>query len=158
MNIADNAKKSMAICFVTCALVISAQAQSTVLTLKGGSATVRKTIQPRSESAAHYYNIKLRKGQRYEIKVDSKGLFLSKENECGMVFELFDEKNEAVFIGDSMVGIDVWEGEVEKTGNYKIKVAMSCLEGSTTAELRKKKPTFNYSLRIQTKPRRVEQS
>ena len=153
MNIPDNAKKSMAICFVTCALMISVQAQSTVLTLKGGSATVTKTIQPRSESAAHYYNLKLRKGQRYEIKVESKGLFLSKENECGMVFELFDDKNEAVFIGDSMVGIDVWAGEVEKTGDYKIKVALSCLEGFTTAELRKKKPIIKYALRVQTKQR-----
>ena len=153
MNIADIGKKSLALCFMTCALMVSAQAQSTVLTLKGGGAIVRKTIQPRSESAADYYNLKLRKGQRYEIKVESKSLFLSKENECGMVFELFDDKNEAVFIGDSMVGIDVWTGEVEKTGDYKIKVALSCLEGVTTAELRKKKPIIKYALRIQTKPR-----
>jgi hypothetical protein len=153
MNIVGHAKKSTAICFVTCALMICAQAQSTALTLKGGGAIVRKTIQPRSESAADYYNLKLRKGQRYEIKVESKGLFLSKENECGMVFELFDDKNEAVFIGDSMVGIDAWQGEVEKTGNYKIKVVLSCIEGFTTADLRKKKPIIKYALRIQTKQR-----
>jgi hypothetical protein len=44
-------------------------------------------------------------------------------------FQLSDNEGEAVFIGDDMVGIKEWEGEVEKTGGYKIRVAMSCLEG-----------------------------
>jgi hypothetical protein len=36
-------------------------------------------------------------------------------------FQLFDGGGEAVFIGDDMVGIDEWDGEVEKTGAIKSK-------------------------------------
>lgn len=64
---------------------------------------------------------------------------------------LFDDRGEAIFIGDSMVGIDEWDGEIENTGNYKIKVAMICIEEFTASQLRKKKPTFNYLLRVQKK-------
>jgi hypothetical protein len=86
-----------------------------------------------------------------EIKVDAKGLFLSKENECSAFFDLYDEKGEIVFTGDDMVGIDRWRGEVEKTGNYKIKVSFKCIEGFTEKELRKKKPALNYTLNVQLK-------
>lgn len=112
---------------------------------------MKNVIRPLTKSDAHFYSLNLRKAQTVGIKVAAKGLFLSKENECSVFFELFDEKREAVFIGDSMVGIDEWEGEVEKTGGYKIKVAMSCIEGFTAGQLRKKKPTFKYSLDVRMK-------
>jgi hypothetical protein len=86
-----------------------------------------------------------------EIKVVSNSLRLSAENECGMYFELFDGKGEQVFLGDTPDGIERWEGVIEEGGDYKIKVYMNCLEGFTTADLRKKKPTFNYSLTVRLK-------
>ena len=131
--------------------MVCAHAQTTTLTFKSGRATVKNTLQPRRESDAHFYSLRLRKGQPVGIKVIAKGLFLSKENECSVFFQLFDNRGEAVFIGDDMVGIDVWDGEVQKTGGYKIKVYMSCLEGFTAAELRKKKLTFNYTLDVRMK-------
>jgi len=134
-----------------CSFVVGAHAQTSALTFKSGRATVKDIMRPRRESDAHFYSLKLRKGQTVAIKVDAGGLFLSKENECSVFFELFDGKGEAVWIGDSMVGIDEWEGKIEKTGAYKIKVAMECIEGFTTGQLRKKKPTLKYSLHVQMK-------
>lgn len=151
MRIAHAARKGLAVCLLTCSLMICANAQTTRLTFKSGRATVKTVIRPLKESDAHFYTLNLRKGQTVEIKVLAKGLFLSKENECSMFFQLFDGSGEAVFIGDDMVGIDVWDGEVEKTGDYKIKVYMSCLEGFTAGELRKKKPLFNYTLDVRMK-------
>jgi hypothetical protein len=151
LRIARNAQKGLAVCFLLCSFIICAHAQTSTLTFKNGKATVKKIIQPRRESDAHFYLLKLRKGQTVAIKVIAGSLFLSKENECSMFFELFDDKGEAVFIGDSMTGIDDWKGEIEKTGNYKIKVALSCIEGFTASQLRKKKPTLNYSLQVQVK-------
>lgn len=150
-RIAYHAQKNLAVCFLMCSLVICAHSQTSTLTFKNGKATVKKIIQPRRESDAHFYLLKLRKGQLVEIKVIAGSIFLSKENECSVFFELFDDKGEAVFIGDSMTGIDEWDGEIEKTGNYKIKVAMSCIEGFTASQLRKKQPTFNYTLQAQMK-------
>jgi len=86
-----------------------------------------------------------------EIKVISNTIYLEEENGCGMYFELFDDKGEQVFLGDAPDGIDNWKGRIEKTGNYKIKVLMSCLGSYSTADLRKKKPRFKYSLVVQTK-------
>jgi hypothetical protein len=131
--------------------MICAHAQTSGLTFQSGRATVKTVIRPLKESDAHFYSLNLRKGQTVGIKVIAKGLFLSKENECSMFFQLFDGEGEAVFIGDDMVGIDEWEGVVEKTGGYKIKVAMSCIEGFTAGQLRKKKPTFKYSLDVRIK-------
>jgi hypothetical protein len=131
--------------------MICAHAQTSKLTFKSGRATVNRVIRLLTESDAHFYSLNLRRGQTVDIKVIAKGLFLSKENECSMFFQLFDSGGEAVFIGDDMVGIDKWDGEVEKTGGYKIKVYMSCLEGFTAGELRKKKPTFRYTLDVRTK-------
>ena len=128
--------------------MISAHAQSTLLTLKNGKATVRKIIQPRRTGDAHFYLLKLRKGQTAEIKVVSNSLRLSGENECGMYFELYDGKGEQMFLGDTPDGIERWEGVIEEAGGYKVKVYMNCLEGFTTTDLRKKKPTFNYSLAV----------
>jgi hypothetical protein len=134
-----------------CSFMVCAQAQTSILTFNSGSATVKTIIRPRTESDAHFYSLSLRKGQTVAIKIAANGLYLTKENECSMYFQLFDDGGEAVFIGDSMVGIDEWQGEVEKTGVYKIKVAMSCIEGFTASQLRKKKPTFKYSLSVQMK-------
>lgn len=151
MKIAHAARTGLVVCFLMCSLMVCAYAQKSTLTFKNGKATVQEIIQPRRRADAHFYPLKLRKSQMVEIKVEANGLFLTKENECSVFFELFDDKGEAVFIGDSMVGIDVWEGEIERTGNYKIKVAMSCIEGFTASELRKKRPTFKYSLHVQCK-------
>lgn len=151
MRIAHAARKGLAVCFLTCGLMICAHAQTSRLTFKSGRATVKTVIRPLKESDAHFYTLNLRKGQTVGIKVVARGLFLSKENECSMFFQLFDSGGEAVFIGDDMVGIDEWDGEVEKTGGYKIKVYMSCLEGFTAGELRKKKPTFKYTLDVRIK-------
>lgn len=151
LRIARHAQKGLAVCFLMCGLMVGAHAQTSTLTFKNGKATVKKIIQPRRESDAHFYLLKMRKGQLVNIEVIAKGLFLSKENECSVFFELYDEKGEMVFIGDDMVGIDKWKGEVEKTGNYKIKVAFNCLEGFTENELRKKKPALNYTLQVQLK-------
>lgn len=151
MRIARNARRGLVACFLMCGLLVGAHAQTSTLTFKNNRATVKKIIQPRRESDAHSYFLKLRKGQKVEIKVEAKGLFLSKENECSVFFDLFDEKGELVFIGDDMVGIDHWNGEVEKAGNYQIKVSFKCIEGFTTNELRKKKPALNYTLNVQMK-------
>ncbi len=151
MRIAYSAKKCLAVCFLMCGFMVCAHAQTSRLTFKSGRATVKTIILPRRESDAHFYSLNLHKGQTVGIKVIAKGLFLSKENECSVFFQLFDSGGEAVFIGDDMVGIDVWDGEVEKTGGYKIKVYMSCLEGFTANELRKKKPVFNYTLDVRLK-------
>ncbi|HEY9401721.1 MAG TPA: hypothetical protein VIQ24_03430 [Pyrinomonadaceae bacterium] len=150
-RIARNAQKGLAVCLLMCSLMICAYAQTSTLTFKNNKATVHKILQPRRESDAHFYLLKLRKGQMVDVRVDAGGVFLSKENECSVFFELFDEQGEAVFIGDDMVGIDKWKGEIGKTGNYKIKVAMNCLEGFTASQLRKKKPTFKYSLNVHLK-------
>ncbi len=64
---------------------------------------------------------------------------------------MFDNKGKEIFLGDSPDGINNWEGEIKETGYYKIKAVMSCLESFTTNELQKKKPTFKYSLEVQTK-------
>lgn len=151
MRITRRAGKSLAVCFMLCGLMVSAHAQKTLLTLKNGKAAVRKVIQPRRKGDAHFYFLKVRKGQTVEIKVVSNSLRLSAENECGMYFELFDGKGEQIFLGDTPDGITDWEGVIEEAGDYKIKVYMNCLEGFTTADLRRKKPTFNYSLAVRVK-------
>lgn len=151
MRITHYAGKSLAVCLMLCGFMISAHAQSTLLTLKNGKATVKKIIQPRRTGDAHFYLLKSRKGQTAEIKLVSNSLRLSAENECGMYFELFDGKGEQMFLGDTPDGITEWEGAIEKAGDYKIKVYMNCLEGYTTADLRRKKPTFNYSLAVRLK-------
>lgn len=146
------AKKVLAAGFLLCSFLISASAQKTTLTLKNGKATVKKNVQPRSLSDAHFYFLKLRKGQMVEIKVDSNTIYLWKENGCGMGFDLFDPNGKQIFLGDAPDWIAEWQGEVEEAGNYKIKVSMGCLEGGVSdSDLRKKKPAFRYSLTVQTK-------
>ena len=151
MKILDSGKKVSAVCFVMCCLMLSAHGQKSTLAFTKGKATVKEIIQPRSKRDAHIYSFNLRQGKIVHIELLAKGLYLSKENECSVYFRLFDDKGGEVFIGDSMNGIDDWEGTVEKTGNYKIKVAFDCLEGFTTSELRKKKPTLKYTLNVQMK-------
>lgn len=147
----DYAKKVLAIGFLMGSFLIFAHGQKTTLTLKNGKAAAAKYFSPRKKADAHFYRIALRKGQTVEINLDSNSLFLSEENECGVYFELFDGKGKQLFLGDSPAGIDSWDGEIEQTGNYKIKVLMGCLEAFTTADLQKKKPKFKYSLGIQIK-------
>ena len=151
MRIVHSAQKGIAICFLMCGFVIFAHAQTTTLKLMNGKAIVKKTFQPRKVSDAHFYFLKLRKGQTVEIIVNSNSIYLTEENECAVYFQLFDSKGEEVFIGDSMVGIDIWEDQIKAAGNYKIKVYMSGLEGFTTKELLRKKPMFKYLLAIQIK-------
>jgi len=151
MRIAHAARKGLAVCFLTCGLMICAHAQTSRLTFQSGRATVKNVIRPLKKSDAHLYSLDLRKGQTVGIKVAANEIYLTKENECSVYFQLFDGGGEAVFIGDDMVGINEWQGEVEKTGDYKIKVAMSCVEGFTAGQLRKKKPTFKYSLDVRMK-------
>jgi ribosomal protein L21E len=150
-RIARNAEKALAICFLTCCFLISAHAGQTTLTLKNGRATVKKHFQPRKQSDAHLYFLKLRRGQTVEIKVDSNEVYLSEENGCAMYFEMFDGKGKAVYIGEDPVGINSWEGEIKEAGNYKIKVAMSCIEAFSATAVRKKKPAFNYTLEVRLK-------
>lgn len=151
MRIASNAKKGLAVCFLVCSFMVFAHAQKTTLTLENGKATVKRKFQPGREGDAHFYFLKLRKGRMVEIKVDSNEVYLSEENGCAMYFELFDGRGKEMFLGDSPVGIDNWEGEIKATGNYKIKVAMNCIEAFTPNELRKKMPKFTYSLKVQMK-------
>jgi len=107
-----------------------------------------KEFQPAKQTDADFYYIGLFTYQMVEIKVVSNSVFLSEENECGMYFQVFDSKDEEMFTGDSMNGIDIWKGEIKKRDTYKIKVYMSCPEDFTTRELQKKKPKFKYSMEI----------
>ncbi len=109
---------------------------------------MKKSLAPRKKADAHFYHLALRKGRTAAIKVVSNSVFLSEENECAVYFELFDGRGRKLFLGDSPAGIDEWEGEIEETGNHKIKIYMSCLEAFTPADLQKKKPKFKYSLKI----------
>ncbi|HYJ87473.1 MAG TPA: hypothetical protein VEW46_15540 [Pyrinomonadaceae bacterium] len=142
-------KTIIALWLLTSCLVSIARAQATTIALKDGKATVNKNFAPRKKADAHFYHLALHKGQTAGIKVDSNSVFLSEENECGVYFELFDGKGKTLFLGDSPTGIDEWEGEIAESGNYKIKVYMSCLEAFSTADLRRKKPRFGYSLNAQ---------
>jgi hypothetical protein len=139
-------RKAIALWLLTCCLPAVARSQATTIALTDGKATVTKNFAPRRKTDAHFYHLELHKGQTAALKVASNSVFLSEENECGIYFELFDSKGKRLFLGDSPTGIDEWEGKVEETGNYKIKIRMSCLEAFSTADLQKKKPKFGYSL------------
>lgn len=142
------AKTILIWCFLTLSLSVFAHAQKNMLVFKDGKVKVTKDFQPAKEKDADFYYINLFTYQMVDIKVGSKSVFLSEENECGMYFRMFDSKGEEVFIGDSMHGIDSWKGEIKKRDTYKIKVYMDCLEGFTNEDLRKKKPKFKYTLEI----------
>ena len=148
---AGNAQRGLAVCLLMCSLLVCAHAQTSTLTFKNNKATVKKIIHPRRESDAQFYLLKLRKGQMVDIKVEANSQFLSRENECSVFFELYDESGEMVFIGDDMVGIDKWKGEIEKTGNYKIKVAIASDRGFTANHRLKKKPASANASRVQLK-------
>lgn len=146
-------KKAIAFCIPAAfCFLLSAHAQTaTPLALKNGRAVVRKSFSPRRESDAHFYRVALRRGQAAEIKVDSNSVALSEENECGVYFRLFDSRGGEIFLGDDPAGINKWKGEIKTTGNYKIKIYMSCLEAFTTADLQRKKPNFRYLLQASAK-------
>ena len=148
----DCAKKVFALCFTAFGFLISVSAQPATLALKNGRATVNKNFSPRKDADAHFYFLKLRRNQTAEIKVLSNTIYLGKENPCGIGFQLFDPKGEEVWLGDQPAWVDDWKLEIKETGNYKIKIYMSCFEGGlSTAQLRKKKLDFKYSLKVQTK-------
>lgn len=142
-------KKAIAMCCLACIFLTVAHAQQ--ITLKNGGVTIKKDFAPKSKAAAHLYYLNLRKGQYLDVKVDSNSVFLSEENECGPVFEIFDGGGRKLFLGDAPAGINRWEGEIRKTGNHRIKVYMDCLEAFSTATLQQKKPKFRYSLEVRTK-------
>jgi hypothetical protein len=142
------AKTILTWCFLILGLSVFAPAQKNMLALKDGKVKVIKDFQPVKKTDADFYYINLFTYQMVDIKVSSKSIFLSEENECGMYFHVFDSKGEEVFIGDSMHGIDSWKGEIKKRDTYKIKVYMDCLDGFTTEDLQKKKPKFKYTLEI----------
>lgn len=137
---------------LTCGFVISANAQKNRLFFEEDKATVKKTFSPRAKTDADIYTIYLRKYQLVEIKVSAKSFFLSEENECGMAFRLFNSQDKEVWLGDSVVGIDDWRGEIKTGGIYKIKVYADCLESFTSRDLRMKKPDLKYTLEITGSP------
>lgn len=139
-------KTIIALWLLTCCLVSIARSQATTIALTDGKATISKNFVPRKKADAHFYQLALRKGRTADIKVVSNSVFLSEENECGVYFELFDSQGKKLFLGDSATGIDEWEGEIQQTANYKIRIYMSCLEAFSTADLRKLRPKFAYSL------------
>lgn len=65
--------------------------------------------------------------------------------------DIYDRKGKTIRLGDYPVGESEWTGEIKTTGNYKIKVYMSCLEGFDDGEFEKLKPKFRYTLKVQTK-------
>lgn len=150
-RISHIAKNALIVCLLACSFAFSVNAQTTTLRLVNGKASVKKSFLPRKQSDAHFYFLKLRKGQTVAIDVDANSVFLTKENECSVYFRLFDPLGKEVWLGDSMVGIDEGRSVTEVAGNYKIKLYMSGLEGFTTKELRRKKPVFKYSLKVELK-------
>lgn len=150
-------KISLASVLFLCIGFISTPAQKAVLekdilpfnkTLKSSKAKVEKSFEPKHQADADIFYIRFRYHQMVEITVSSNTVFLSKENECGMYFKVFDDEDKELWLGDSPAGIDLWQGEIKNAGIHKIKVYMGCLEAFALAELQKKKPKFNYALEI----------
>ena len=94
------------------------------------------------------YFINLRKYQEVSIKVLSNSVFLTKGNECGMYFRLFDVDGIETKIGDAPAAVDDWSGYLEHAGKYKITIQMGCLEAVTAKQIGAKKPRFKYTLKI----------
>lgn len=129
--------------------VIPAIGQSSKLVLKSGKAVVKKVLEPKKEDAANFYSLSAKKGQTLEVKTSAKSVVLGDENECGIVFLIYDNQKNVVTDGDYPEGgASEWKGAIRKTGIYQIKVFMGCLEAYSEEELKKKKPGFRYSLEI----------
>lgn len=67
MGIAHAARKSLAVCFLTCGLMICAHAQTSRLTFQSGRATVKNVIRPLKKSDAHFYYPDKREGEEPSI-------------------------------------------------------------------------------------------
>ena len=62
-----------------------------------------------------------------------------------MGFELYDPNDKEGWLGDQPAWDIDWQGEIKKTGTYKIKINRECLEGRDVAiHLQEKKPAFKY--------------
>ncbi|CAN5532391.1 hypothetical protein BH10ACI3_BH10ACI3_18480 [soil metagenome] len=145
----------LCIVLLTGGLAALSQAQNTPkknIYLTDGRAEVSNVFRPRSPTDADLFYLYIRKYQEISISVGSNSVYLSKENECGMYFRLFDDKGIETKIGDAPAGVDSWSGYVEKAGMFKIKVQMGCLESFTLKQLTAKKPVFKYDLKIYQRP------
>ena len=83
-----------------------ANAQRTRLYPEGGRAEASKVFRPKTQKDSDLYDVYLRKYQEVSIKVISSSVFITRGNECGMYFRLFDDKGEETKIGDSPAGVD----------------------------------------------------
>ena len=125
-----------------------ANAQRTRLYPEGGRAEASKVFRPKTQKDSDLYDVYLRKYQEVSIKVISSSVFITRGNECGMYFRLFDDKGEETKIGDSPAGVDDWSGYVEHAGIYHLRIRMGCLEAFTAKQFAAKKPKFTYTLKI----------
>jgi hypothetical protein len=116
---------------------------------KTGKTVIKKDFQPKKTDEAHFHKLSLKKGQSLSVKITAKSVMLTKENECNVVFMIYDSNGKAITKGDYQEGgADSWKGKIEKAGDYQIEVFMGCLEAHSLADLQKKKPKFRYSLEI----------
>lgn len=146
-------KKAIAIFFLSFALSLSASAQiQTLLLFENLDLTMERDFSPRKKTDAHWYRFLLDKDQGVEISLDSNSVFLSDENECGVIFEFFDPRGKKMPAGeDTTLDGEYWDGWIDRTGYHKLKIFMSCPEAFTVADLQKKKPKFDYALKISPK-------
>jgi hypothetical protein len=139
--------------FLVCGLSTAVSAQKSRLYFNDDNkASVKKLFGPVKSSDSHTYYIYLHRSLDVEIKVSSNSVFLSKENECGAYFRLFDPKGVEVSLGDSPAGIDHWVQRIDDPGLYKLQVYMGCLEAFSARDLIKKKPKLRYELEVTVSP------
>lgn len=140
--------KIFAIVLLLCTGFTYAQEKNSWLYMKGGRVEATGVFRHKSSKSADVYFINLRKNQEVSIKVRSNSVFLTKGNECGMYFRLFDDKGIETKIGDAPAGVDDWSGYLDHAGKYKITIQMKCFEVFTAKQLAVKKPKFTYTLSI----------
>jgi hypothetical protein len=118
-------------------------------TIKSGKTIIKGTLQPKTKNDSQSNYINAKKGQTLSVEVNSKSIMLSETNECGIYFMIYDAKGKALTEGDYFIGgADSWKGKITKTGRYRIKVFMDCIEITQDDDLQKYKPKFRYSLEI----------
>jgi hypothetical protein len=117
--------------------------------VKSGKTIIKKDFQPKKTDEAHLHSLSIKKGQTLSVKLSSKSVMLTAENECNVVFMIYDSKGKVVTKGDFPEGgTKSWKGKIEKAGVYQIEIFMGCVEAQSLADLQKKKPKFRYSLEI----------
>jgi hypothetical protein len=143
-------KRTIAIFCLTFAFSFAASAQiQNLLLIENLKMTMERDFSPRKKTDAHWYRAALIKDQKIEISLASNTVFLSDENECGVIFEMFDPAGKKMDLDEYQTTEDYFgEGFVERSGNYKLKIFTSCPEAFTTADLQRKKPKFDYTLNI----------